>query len=300
MKWLIGKPVFPRAGFSNVRMRAQPNTSSAILAELNLPNSFGTYTGRTYKDTKAPKGVEQLWLEVQRASGRIGWVRYDMIISNEKSVNLMKDNEAVRLLWNIVETDKKTYKRLLIMREDLENPKFKRSAGYADARRQYTRLLASYNARQTKMQTDRQLLAKASNEPSGLERLGKKWSGFLKNVGIGEPITLTVIAVIAVVTLIAGVSIAYIISTYKTDLAKATEDDITSQSTLEVFNKYIAEATTPAERQKRQAVVKKAKVELVADIQNAQDEGEHSGKSKGAFGNLSTIAIVALGFKLLA
>ncbi|NBU70939.1 MAG: SH3 domain-containing protein [Bacteroidetes bacterium] len=301
MKWLVNQPVYPRAGFSNVNLREAPNTASPILSMVNLPNSFGTYTGRTWNDANAPKGVEKIWLEIKRPSGRFGWVRYDMIISNEKTSKQIKDNEALRLLWNIVETDKKTFKRLLIMREDLENPKFKAKPEYAEAKRQYLRLLTSYNARQAKMQSDKQLFAQANKEPSGLEKLGKKWSGFWKDAGIGEPISLTVIAVIAVIALVAGVSIAYIISTYKTDLAKATEDDINSASTLQAFNGYINAATTPEEKKKREAVVKKAKVELVNSIQEAQDEGEHSGKvNAGPFGNISLLAVGLIAFKILA
>ncbi|MES2388013.1 MAG: hypothetical protein V4543_08425 [Bacteroidota bacterium] len=297
LNYLVGVNLTPRSGAVNLRSKPGAGAGSLVKGAVPFGSPAGIYTGVAYDETPARKGTEARWLELKTAKG-LCYVRYDLLVTAEQLAKRLADDAGARLMNAIVESDKATYTRLLVMREDLATLKAKNSPKYAAAKAAYEPIVKSYNARQAKIASDKELQVKKSYSDPATDWLAAKWATLKKAVsagpGIGEPVSTGTILIAAAVIVVASAALtAYLIYHYTGDLKKATEDSITSKSTADIFTQYVKEATTPEERSRREELVHKAKDELVNDIQNAQDDGLEAGKADGIFGNIVPVLIGA-------
>lgn len=181
---------------SEANVRNAPGTSSTVLLTAKKGDIVGTTTGRVYKFDNGTT----VWIEVKTPLNKLAWVSAKVV--SVQQTDDLKD-QAKKLIDTIIETDRATYNNIVVANALLvraeksgKNITAEKSSLYA--------LTGSWQKRQKEIAEASWLKVTYNSITSGLKSFAQKIAGM---VGLGEPVTVTILGVTIAIKYIVAASI---------------------------------------------------------------------------------------------
>lgn len=272
----------------NVNVRVNYSTSSDILDSLKEKNYLKIGDFSYHVNGSTP---DKVWYQVLLSSGKIGYVRSDVVKSVKLTMTQINKESTEKLMNNIILTDQKIFENILILSKLIQNAKQKgvNTSSYDLKLSSLSRKLA---ARQESIRENKTWF--------GNVKLGFKsaWNDFKdaynslmsKIFGIGlEPISTTTLIIIGLSIIATGASITAVYYAFKPKYEEGLADFKETEDFISIMKKYnVSDAD--------QSVIKK---EASKQINEAYNDGKNAGNWSGIMSIVKPIGLMAGGFWLV-
>lgn len=256
-----GAKVYTRNGAVNVRRDS--STTSAILTTVAREKQIGLFAG------KIEDHIDGKWLQVSIPGG-FGWVRSDVVIVVNPSAKVPTDAETESVVNQLQKTDEKIFNTLLRSLPKMQAAKAK-GINVTAHETQYKALYSRFSVRQKALKESTAIKCQTGIQSTYVE-LRDKLKAWLGISGIGEPVTLATVCVIAILSVAATATVYYI---FKPKYDESTKDLVISSD--------LEKALSTLSPEKQEAVK--------ADLEKQVDDAYNQGKTDGTFGGMGKVLL---------